>query len=177
MCNYPSFHFSTKIWPWHPDSQSSFTKTHPSFSSLIWRQDKRLTFACKKHEDGGKWRVVGEKREKFPTESREHGEQIGSWKVLHDLWSACSWWFDAVPSGPAPNICLVELQVLGSGIHGDWLRENCDSCPVGLFMPYGGWISKEQTIVKKQIDKIKRNSSPKNETLLKVYSFFRQFEI
>ncbi len=57
---------------------------------------------------GRSWRAPS------PTESREHGEQIGSWKVLHDLWSACSWWFDAVPSGPAPNICLVELQVLGS---------------------------------------------------------------
>ncbi len=41
---------------------------------------------------------------------------------------------------------------------------------VGLFMPYGGWISNEQTIAKKQVDKIKRNSSPKNETLLKIYS-------
>lgn len=70
------------------------------------------------------WRALS------PIESREHGEQTGPWRVLHALWSACSWWFDAVPSGPAPNICLSELQVLGSGIHGDWQRENCDSCPV-----------------------------------------------
>lgn len=133
MCNYPSFHFSRKMWPRHPGSLSSFNTAHPSFLSLIWRQEKHLTFACKKHEAGSKWRVVGEKRSwraLNPTESKERREQISSSVAVHGLWSACSWWLDAVPPGPAPNICLSELQVLGSGIHGDWLKENHDSCSV-----------------------------------------------
>lgn len=133
MCNYPSFHFSRKMWLQLPGPLSSFTTAHPSFFSLIWRQEKHLTFACKKHERGSKWRVVGEKtswRALSPTKSKEHREQINFSIAVHGLWSARSWWLDAVPPGLAPNICLGELQVLGSGIHGDCLKENHDSCPV-----------------------------------------------
>lgn len=97
----------------------------PTLPSPLWFEGKRNIWHlhAKKHERGSKWRVVGEKtswRALSPTESKEHREQINFSIAVHGLWSACSWWLDAVPPGPAPNICLGELQVLGSGM---WLSE------------------------------------------------------
>lgn len=89
MCNYPSFHFSRKMWPQHPGSLSSFTTAHPSFFSLIWRQEKHLTFACKKHEASSKWRVVGEEKLKGAefhwVQRTQRADQLfnsGAWSLI-----------------------------------------------------------------------------------------------
>ncbi len=174
--HYPSFHFSTKCDP------GIQTRCHhsprPTPPSPHWFEGRRnIWHLHAKTWSGGKWRVVGEKRKlkgPSPTESREHGEQIGSWKVLQR-----SWWFDAVPSGPEPpTSAWLNYRCLGLvSMVTDWGKIVIHVLfTVGLFMPYGGWISNEQLSRKSRSTKLKGIVHPKWNFAENILTF-RQFKI
>lgn len=153
MCNYPSFHFSRKMWPQHPGSLSSFNTAHPSFFSLIWRQEKHLTFACKKHEAGRKWRVVSEKRSWRALNQKKVKRTQGADQLFNSCaWSLICMFMFFLPVQPRTS-AWVNYRCLGLvSMVIDWKKTMIHALfTVGLFMSYRGWISNEQTILKKQV--------------------------
>lgn len=90
---------------------------------------RRAEHKDERQMEGHRWRDR-EVEGRFPKRTFSDTTDLHQLHAASALSSACSWCLDVDPGGPASNICLSELQVVESGIHSDWLKENDNLCPM-----------------------------------------------